>query len=81
MRFGKIYRAPSIRPDFAVSGVSQSLTISSVIAGLTAPLLRVFSTAVLFLTLTGSANAAGPVVGWGGGDPPDAVNGVLGTSI
>lgn len=33
------------------------------------------------LTLTGAADAAGPVIGWGSGRPPDAVNGVGGTAI
>jgi hypothetical protein len=80
VRFRKINRTPRIRSDLAVTGVSRPLTMSSVIVGRTAPLFRVFSTAVLCLALTGSADAAGPVVGWGGGEPPDTVNGVSGAA-
>ena len=68
MRFRKINRTPRIRSDLAVSGVSRSFTNSSVIAGVTAPLLRVLSAILLCLILTGSADAgasSGPVVGWG----------------
>jgi hypothetical protein len=63
--FRKINCAPSIRPDLAVSGVSRPLAISSVVVELTAPLLRVFPTVLFCLTLTGTASAGGPVVGWG----------------
>jgi hypothetical protein len=47
--------------------------------------VRVLPTMLLCLTLTGAADAAGPVVGWGynhrgQATPPDAVNGVSGTA-
>jgi len=47
--------------------------------------LRVLPTVLLCLTLTGAADATGPVVAWGLDDwgqatPPDAVNGVDGTA-
>ncbi len=50
-----------------------------------APLLRVLPAVLFCLTLTGAADAAGPVVGWGRDDlgqstPPDTVNGVSGTA-
>jgi len=68
VRFRQVDRAPTIKPDLAISGVSLPQTTSSVIAELTVPLFRVLSTMLLCLTLTeatGAGASSGPVVGWG----------------